>query len=95
MSEKFLVQLSEQGAAAHWGEKAALSFTEQGATVHLTEQDTLKNVQKAARTLANQGLKNIALVGDVWCTETQWAFYQGFVSPKNLDAIEFVENAKF
>ena len=94
MSEKFLVQLSEQGAAAHWGEKAALSFTEQGATVHLTEQDTLKNVQKAARTLANQGLKNIALVGDVWCTETQWAFYQGFVSPKNLDAIEFVENAK-
>ncbi|WP_394192384.1 aminopeptidase PepB [Pseudoalteromonas atlantica] len=94
MSEKFVVQLSEQAAASHWGENATLSFNEQGATVHLAEQETLKNVQKAARTIANQGVKNVVLAGDCWCTETQWAFYQGFVSPKTLAGVEFAQNAK-
>ena len=94
MSEKFVVQLSEQGAASHWGETATLSFNEQGATVHLSEQDTLVKVQKAARSIANQGVKNVVLAGDCWCTETQWAFYQGFVSPKTLTGVEFAETAK-
>ena len=94
MSEKFVVQLSEQGAASHWGETATLSFNEQGATVHLSEQDTLANVQKAARSIANQGIKHVVLAGECWCTETQWAFYQGFVSPKSLHGVEFAENAK-
>ncbi|MGO2478466.1 MAG: aminopeptidase PepB, partial [Pseudoalteromonas sp.] len=76
------------------GENASLSFTEQGAIVHLSEQETLKNVQKAARTLANQGIKNIVLAGDTWCTESQWAFYQGFVSAKSLRNVEFVQNAQ-
>ncbi|MFT7566113.1 MAG: PepB aminopeptidase, partial [Pseudoalteromonas distincta] len=53
MSEKFVVQLSEQAAASHWGDNASLSFNERGATVHLSEQDTLKNVQKAGRTIAS------------------------------------------
>ncbi|HCP98157.1 MAG TPA: aminopeptidase PepB, partial [Pseudoalteromonas sp.] len=52
MSEKFVVQLSEQSAPGHWGENASLSFNEHGATVHLSEQETLKNVQKAGRTIA-------------------------------------------
>ncbi|CAM4166803.1 aminopeptidase PepB [Pseudoalteromonas ostreae] len=94
MSEKFVVQLSEQGAASHWGETATLSFNEHGATVHLSEQETLVNVQKAARSIANQGVKNVVLAGDCWCTETQWAFYQGFVSPKSLHGVAFAENAK-
>ena len=94
MTEKFVVQLSEQGAAVHWGETATLSFNEQGASVHLTEQDTLKNVQKAARSIANQGIKNVVLAGDTWCTETQWAFYQGFVSPKTLHGVEFAQTTK-
>ena len=64
MSEKFVVQLSEQAAASHWGENATLSFNEQGATVHLAEQETLKSVQKAARTIANQGVKNVVLAVD-------------------------------
>lgn len=94
MSEKFVVQLSEQGAASHWGETATLSFNEHGATVHLAEQDTLANVQKAARSIANQGVKHVVLAGECWCTETQWAFYQGFVSPKTLAGVEFTETAK-
>ena len=91
MSEKFVVQLSEQAAPSHWGENAALSFNEQGATVHLSEQETLKNVQKAARTIASQGVKQVELAGDTWCTESQWAFYQGFVTPKSLHGVEFVD----
>ncbi|KPZ57419.1 MULTISPECIES: aminopeptidase PepB [Pseudoalteromonas] len=94
MSEKFVVQLSEQAAPSHWGENATLSFNEQGATVHLSEQETLKNVQKAARTIANQGVKQVELAGDTWCTESQWAFYQGFVTPKSLDGVKFVDNAQ-
>jgi PepB aminopeptidase len=94
MSEKFVVQLSEQAAPSHWGESATLSFNEQGATVHLSEQETLKNVQKAARTIANQGVKSVVLAGDAWCTESQWAFYQGFVTPKSLDGVEFIDNAQ-
>ena len=94
MSQQFLVQLSEQAAPAHWGESAAISFNEQGATVHLSETETLKNVQKAGRAVANQGVKAVTLVGETWCTESQWAFYQGFVSPKVLDGVEFVDNAQ-
>ena len=94
MSEKFVVQLSEQSAPGHWGESASLSFNEHGATVHLSEQETLKNVQKAARTIASQGVKQVELAGDTWCTESQWAFYQGFVTPKSLHGVEFVDNAQ-
>ncbi len=92
MSQQFLVQLSEQAAPGHWGEAANLSFNEQGAIVHLSETDTLVNVQKAGRAVANQGVKAVTLTGDAWCTESQWAFYQGFVSPKVLDGVEFVDN---
>ena len=92
MSQQFLVQLSEQAAPGHWGEAANLSFNEQGAIVHLSETDTLVNVQKAGRAVANQGIKAVTLTGDAWCTESQWAFYQGFVSPKVLDGVEFVDN---
>jgi PepB aminopeptidase len=94
MSDKFTVRLSEQAAAPHWGANAALSFDNQGATIHLNEVETLKNIQKAARTLAQQGITQVELQGDDWCTESQWAFYQGFVSPKQLTGVAFVENAK-
>lgn len=92
MSQQFLVHLSEQAAPSHWGESASVSFNEQGATVHLSEDETLKNVQKAGRAIANQGVKAVQLSGDTWCTESQWAFYQGFVSPKVLDGVSFVDN---
>ncbi|MBQ4851174.1 aminopeptidase PepB [Pseudoalteromonas sp. MMG012] len=94
MSDKFIVRLSEQAAAPHWGQGTSLSFTEDGATIHLQETETLKNVQKAARSIAQQGVKNVTLMGDVWCTESQWAFYQGYVSPKQLSGVTFIENAQ-
>ncbi|MDP5214031.1 aminopeptidase PepB [Pseudoalteromonas tunicata] len=94
MSQSFIVRLTEQAAAAHWGQNTQLSFDQSGALIHLTEQETLKNIQKSGRAIAAQGIKAVQLAGDAWCTESQWAFYQGFVSPKQLSGVSFVENAQ-
>ncbi|SFB81750.1 aminopeptidase PepB [Pseudoalteromonas denitrificans] len=93
MSEKMIVRLTEQAPAAHWG-KVNLSFDNSGAFVHLSESETLKHVQKSARALAGQGISDVILEGDAWCTESQWAFYQGFVSPKAQDGVTFVDNSQ-
>jgi PepB aminopeptidase len=93
MSEKMIVRLIEQAPAAHWG-NVNLSFDNDGALVHLSESETLKHVQKAARSLAGQGIKEVSLEGDAWCTESQWAFYQGFVSPQAQEGVTFVDNAQ-
>jgi len=93
MSEKMIVRLTEQAPAAHWG-NVNLSFDNDGALVHLSENETLKHVQKAARSLAGQGINEVSLEGEIWCTESQWAFYQGFVSPKAQDGVTFVDNAQ-
>ena len=94
MSNKFIVRLSEEAAAPHWGQGSGLSFTTDGAIIHLQEKETLKNIQKSARSIAQQGIKQVDLLGDTWCTESQWAFYQGFVNPKQLDGVTFVETAQ-
>ncbi len=92
MSDKFIVRISEQAPTAPWSADALLSFDQLGAIVHLQQNETLKLVQKAARSLSQQGVKQVVLQGDAWCTESQWAFYQGFVTAKQLDGVEFVDN---
>jgi len=92
MSDKFIVRISEQAPTAPWSADALLSFDQLGAIVHLQQNETLKLVQKAARSLSQQGVKQAVLQGDAWCTESQWAFYQGFVTAKQLDGVEFVDN---
>ena len=92
MSDKFIVRISEHTPTAPWSTDALLSFDQLGAIVHLQQNETLKLVQKAARSLSQQGIKQVALQGDTWCTESQWAFYQGFVTAKQLDGVEFVDN---
>ncbi|MCG7542365.1 aminopeptidase PepB [Pseudoalteromonas sp. OF7H-1] len=92
MSEKFIVRLSEDAKPEYLSVGAALSFEKDGAFIHLQQDETLKNIQKAARSIAQQGIKQVHLEGDLWCTESQWAFYQGFVSPKALDGVVFVDN---
>ncbi|MGC0121813.1 aminopeptidase PepB [Pseudoalteromonas sp. JC28] len=92
MSEKFIVRLSEDAKPEYLSAGAALSFEKDGAFIHLQQDETLKNIQKAARSIAQQGIKQVHLEGGLWCTESQWAFYQGFVSPKALDGVVFVDN---
>ncbi|WP_462170173.1 aminopeptidase PepB [Pseudoalteromonas xiamenensis] len=91
MSEQFLVRLSEEPAKGVWAQSGT-SFDSQGAVIHLPEASALKHVQRAARAIATQGLAKVSLQGERWTTELQWAFYQGFVSPKQLGGVTFVDN---
>ncbi|MFU2078563.1 aminopeptidase PepB [Avibacterium endocarditidis] len=87
-----LIHLSTQPASPVWGENALLSFSNDEGTVHLKQNSTNSDrtlIQKAARKLRNQGIKEVELVGENWDLENCWAFYQGFYSAKQDYAIEF------
>ncbi|WP_318413026.1 aminopeptidase PepB [Photobacterium leiognathi] len=82
MSTIMAVSLSQQAAAAQWGNNALVSFGPEGAVVHLTENDTLGNLQRAARKLDAQGIKQVTLSGEGWDLENVWAFIQGHRNSK-------------
>ncbi|KPA54322.1 aminopeptidase B [Photobacterium leiognathi subsp. mandapamensis] len=82
MSTIMAVSLSQQAADAQWGNNALVSFGPEGAVVHLTENDTLGNLQRAARKLDAQGIKQVALSGEGWDLENVWAFIQGHRNSK-------------
>lgn len=92
MSEQFLVRLSEEPASGVWAQ-SGVSFDSQGALIHLPASNALKHVQRAARNVASQGLQKVTLQGERWTTDLQWAFFQGFVSPKQLGGVTFADNA--
>ena len=78
------ITLSTTPASESWGKNAILSFNQDQAVIHLKydEKSNLVLVQKAARKLRGQGIKDVELVGDAWELENCWAFYQGFYSAK-------------
>ncbi len=84
MSAIMKVHLTDQPAEALWGDKALLSFNQQGAQIHLTADagETLRLIQRAARRLDSQGIKQVALSGAGWDLESRYAFYQGFYNPR-------------
>ncbi|WP_318465874.1 aminopeptidase PepB [Photobacterium leiognathi] len=82
MSTIMTVSLSQQAADAQWGNNALVSFGPEGAVVHLTENDTLGNLQRAARKLDAQGIKQVTLSGEGWDLENVWAFIQGHRNSK-------------
>ncbi|WP_318444575.1 aminopeptidase PepB [Photobacterium leiognathi] len=82
MSTIMAVSLSQQAADAQWGNNALVSFGPEGAVVHLAENDTLGNLQRAARKLDAQGIKQVALSGEGWDLENVWAFIQGHRNSK-------------
>ncbi|URL06279.1 aminopeptidase PepB [Avibacterium sp. 21-595] len=87
-----LIHLSTQPASPVWGENALLSFSNDEGTVHIKQNSPNSDrtlIQKAARKLRNQGIKEVELVGEDWDLENCWAFYQGFYSAKQDYAIEF------
>ncbi|MDG2957170.1 aminopeptidase PepB [Exercitatus varius] len=88
------ILLSAQPAPDVWGENALLSFNDNQAVIHLSKNNenfdrTL--VQKAARKLRGQGIKEAVLSGENWHLENCWAFYQGFYTAKQDWAVEFPE----
>lgn len=90
-TEFMLVTLSNQPADARWGEKALLSTGTEGMTIHLTGNDKLGGIQRAARKIDGQGIKNVKLAGDGWDLENSWAFWQGFRGPKGKRSVEWAE----
>ncbi len=85
MSAIMKILLSDHIADAHWGDKALLSYHPPGfASIHLEgeEPNRLRQIQRAARRLDSQGIKQVALCGEEWDLERRYAFYQGFYNPK-------------
>ncbi|PJG83496.1 aminopeptidase PepB [Caviibacterium pharyngocola] len=66
-----------------------LTFENNQAVIHLRENFDRTLVQKAARKLRGQGIKEVELVGEEWDLENCWAFYQGFYTAKQDYVIEF------
>lgn len=83
------IMLSTQVADEAWGKNALLSFNQAQATIHVPHYAERIAVQKAARKLRGQGIKDVVLEGDNWDLETCWAFYQGFYTAKQDYAVEF------
>lgn len=79
MTEFMQVTLSHEAAAAHWG-RADVTFQADSATIHLSAGDNLLQVQQAARKLELQGVTQVALTGELWSLDLQWAFAQGFAT---------------
>lgn len=82
MSELMKVTLTKDAPAAHWG-KADITFNNEQATIHLQSGDELRQIQQAARKLRSQGLSSVALEGELWELDAQWAFSQGFATAKS------------
>lgn len=83
------ITLSYQAASDVWGKKALLSFNQEQATIHVCDNAECTLVQKAARKLRGQGIKDVELIGENWNLENCWAFYQGFYTAKQDYALAF------
>ena len=70
------ITLSTAPASESWGKNAILSFHQDQAVIHLKddEKSNLVLVQKAARKLRGQGIKDVELIGDAWALENCGAF---------------------
>ena len=82
MSTIMAVSLTQQAANAQWGMNALLSFNAEGAVIHLMENEQLANIQRAARRLDTQGIKQVELSGEGWDLDRTWAFIQGHRASK-------------
>ncbi|MEB6336223.1 aminopeptidase PepB [Serratia rhizosphaerae] len=88
-TETMQITLSHQPADARWGEKALLSTNNDGITIHLTGGGKLGAIQRAARKIDGQGIRQVTLAGEGWGLEQSWAFWQGFRGPKGTRSVEW------
>ncbi|WHP79675.1 aminopeptidase PepB [Edwardsiella anguillarum] len=88
-NELMPVHLSSQCADMRWGSDALLSADAQGMTIHAGEPLDLGAVQRAARRLDTQGMKQVSLQGTSWSLSVCWAFWQGFRNPKGGQHVQW------
>lgn len=91
MSTQLSVTISRETAPSQWGENALLSFSADGAIVHIPSTTAIDSVQRAARKLDSQGIKQVELIGSDWELESIWAFVQGFRSSKKGNIVTWPE----
>lgn len=91
MTQTMQVQISSQAAPAQWGDKAILSANSDGFVVHIGDDNQLNTIQRAARRIEGQGISHVALADAGWLLEYQWAFVQGFSTPKKLSNVTWAE----
>jgi PepB aminopeptidase len=91
MAAMMKVKISSTPAPSQWGDNAILSSDEDGFVTHVGLDNTLNAVQRAARKIESQGIKEVALSGAGWTLEQQWAFVQGFSTPTKLNNVSWAE----
>jgi len=94
MSTTLTIKLSLQAADPKWGKNALLTSDGDAMSIHLPTNDTahLEVVQRAARRLQSQGINNVALSGNDWTVDLQWAFAKGFSVPRGQADIVWASN---
>ena len=88
MTDMVQITLQQTAADTKWG-KASVTPSEVGFNVHINGHDTLRQVQKAARSINALGVQEVQLTGALWTLELQWAFYQGFCTAKQSGGVNF------
>jgi len=80
MSQALTIKLTTETADAKWGKNALLTSDGDCMFIHLTENraNHLEIIQRGARRLQTQGISNVALDGNLWSQNNQWAFAKGF-----------------
>ncbi|WP_040502129.1 aminopeptidase PepB [Idiomarina xiamenensis] len=94
MSRAMPVYLSnERSATAAWKASAAFYWQQDAITIPLAdnEADNLRAIQRAGRQLDNSGLQHLAIAGEGWDIERQWALAQGFTSTLSSNQISWHE----
>ncbi|MEZ3499467.1 aminopeptidase PepB [Pantoea sp. KPR_PJ] len=86
-TQPMTITLSHQPADARWGEKAILTSNDSGMTIHLNGADELNTIQRAARKIDAQGIRQVTLSGEGWDLEPCWAFWQGYRGPKGQRSV--------
>ena len=82
MSSVLTVQISRLSASPKWGNNALTSTSNDIITIHIPDENAQYDyAQKAGRQLSVSGIPSPKLEGELWDTETQWAFAQGYMSP--------------
>ncbi|MDH2927536.1 aminopeptidase PepB [Lonepinella koalarum] len=85
------ILLSSQAPDNVWGKNTFLTFQQNQAIIHFSENFDRTLIQKAARKLRGQGIKQAELVGEHWNADSCWAFYQGFYTAKQDFEVDFPE----
>lgn len=93
MSNSIPVYLVQESLPQGYHESSILAPYQGGFAIYIeptADTDaTLRRIQQAGRKLDNLGLVDVAVAGDMWAIEQEWALYRGFVNTLNTNTVTF------